>query len=123
MKLPTYFRTLHIALVVVAFFGMTGCFRIAHVRIQNVSSVDFHEVELGDTTYGEITAGEVTEYKPVRLVPMLRYADLRLTARGHRVTGTTLMHRATRFTHRVDIIDLDAGQLDIEVIRERRNPQ
>ena len=121
MKPPTRFSTALLTLTVVAPFGMTGCFSVAQVRIQNVSPVDFHEVELGDTSYGEVPAGTATEYKPVRLVPLLRYADLRLTARGHRVIGETLMHRARRFTHRVDIIDLEAGQLDIEVIRERRN--
>ncbi|NNF58524.1 MAG: hypothetical protein HKN04_09800 [Rhodothermaceae bacterium] len=108
-----------LALLIVAPLGLTGCFSVVHVRIQNVSPVEFHAVELGDTRYGDVPVGTTTAYKPVRLVPLLRYADLRLTVDGHRITGTTLMHGHSRFTHRVNIVDLEKGHLDIEVIRER----
>lgn len=110
-----------LALIVALPLALTGCFSSATVRIENASPMDFHEVELGDTFYGEIPAGTITDFKAVRLVPLLRYADLRLTVDGVRVSGQTLMHGSSRFTHRVDVVDLEAGHLEIDVRREPRD--
>ena len=46
------------------------------------------------------------------------YAAFELKADGKRITGQALHLGAKRFTYRIDVADLDAGHLDVEVVRE-----
>lgn len=123
MRPTRVFSSACLVILGVASFATAGCFTVVQVRIQNASMIDFHDVELGDTPYGRVPAGKTTEFKPVRLVPLLRYADLRLTGSGRRITGQTLIHRGRCFTHRVEVIDLTAGHLAIEVLQVRPDMQ
>lgn len=64
------------------------------VRIINLSQFDFTEVSIGNQTYGDITTGATSDYKTVRT--SLRYAVVKLTADGRKVTGQTLYLRNRR---------------------------
>ena len=86
------------------------------IRIHNASTLDFTDVSIAGRDYGDIAAGETSAYKKVRL--SFRYAALELKADGHKVTGQTLNFGAERFTYEIDIVDLEAGHLAIEVIPE-----
>lgn len=87
------------------------------VRIINLSQFDFTEVSIGDQTYGDIATGATSDYRTVRT--SLRYAVVKLTADGRKVTGQTLNLGAKRFTYEIDVVDLLAGQLKIEVVPEK----
>ena len=86
------------------------------VRIANVSQFDFTAVSVADVDFGDIPIGATSEYKVVRT--SLRYASIKLTADGRNVTGQTLNLGANRFTYAIDVVDLLAGQLKIEVVPE-----
>ena len=90
------------------------------VRIHNASTHDFTDVSVAGRSYGDIPAGETSAYKTVGA--RFRYAALDLKADGYRVTGQTLNLGAERFTYEIDIIDLEAGHLAIEVVAERDPP-
>lgn len=105
------------AVLIVA--GMTmlfGCRTEAEIRIENGSTLDFTEVRVAGQHYGTIEAGATSPYKPVGL--RFRYAALGLTAGGHTITGQTLNLGSKRFTYRIDVVDLSAGHLAIEVVRD-----
>lgn len=86
------------------------------IRINNISQFDFTDVSIGDQSYGDIAAGRRSEYLPVRT--RLGYAVINLTADGRKVTGQTLNYGAKRYTYNIDVVDLLAGQLAIDVIAE-----
>jgi hypothetical protein len=86
------------------------------VRIANVSQFGFTEVSISDVDFGDVPIGATSDYKTVRT--NLRYAVVKLTADGRNVTGQTLNLGANRFTYEVDVVDLLAGQLKIEVVPE-----
>lgn len=86
------------------------------VRIANVSQFDFTAVSVAGVDFGDIPIGATSEYKVVRT--SLRYASIKLTADGRNVTGQTLNLGANRFTYAIDVVDLLAGQLKIEVVPE-----
>ncbi len=90
------------------------------IRIHNVSTLDFTDVSIAGRDYGDIAADETSAYKKVRL--SFRYAALEFKADGHRVTGQTLNFGADRFTYEIDIVDLAAGHLAIEVIPDQDPP-
>ena len=90
------------------------------VRIHNASTHDFTEVSVAGESYDDIPAGETSDYKTVGV--RFRYAVLELKAGGHRVTGQTLNLGAERFTYEIDIVDLEAGHLAIEVVAEQEPP-
>ena len=99
---------------------MLGGCQTVEIRVDNASTVDFTTLSVGDQTYGSLPAGSVSEYRDVRL--KFRYATIWLTAQGRRISGQTLSFGANRFTHRIDILDLDKGHLGIEIIPERHDP-
>ena len=86
------------------------------IRIHNASTLDSTDVSVAGWDYGDIAADETSAYKKVRL--SFRYAALELKADGHKVTGQTLNLGAERFTYEIDIVDLEAGHMAIEVIPE-----
>lgn len=71
---------------------------------------------VGGQPFEDLAAGATSGYRPVGT--RLGYAVVRLTADGHRVNAHTLNLRAGRFTYRIDTIDLAAGHLAIELLRE-----
>lgn len=93
-----------------------GCASGTEVRIENASTVDFTDVSVAGRSFGDIAAGATSEYERVEL--NLRYAALELTAAGKRITGQTLNLGGERFTYRIDIADLAAGHLAIDVVPE-----
>jgi len=95
---------------------LCGCTSVREIRVQNVSTLDYTDVSVGDQTFGDIAAGATSDYRSVGL--RFRYAALKLKADGQYVTGQTLNMGAKRFTYRIDIVDLAAGHLAIEVIRD-----
>lgn len=97
-----------------------GC-QTREIRVHNASTVDFTTLSVGDRTYDSLPAGSVSDYRDVTL--RFRYATIWLTARGRRVSGQTLSFGADRFTHRIDIVDLDKGHLAIRIIPERGSSQ
>ena len=86
------------------------------VRINNISQFDFTDVSVADEPFGDIAAGSRSDYVKVRT--RLGYAIVKLTADGRKVTGQTLNYGAKRFTYEIDVVDLLAGQLAINVIPE-----
>ena len=86
------------------------------VRIANVSQFDFTAVSVADVDFGDIPIGATSEYMRVRT--SLRYAVVNLTADSRKITGQTLNLGANRFTYEIDVVDLLAGQLKIEVVPE-----
>ena len=104
------------ALLGLLLIASMGCASVAEIRIENVSDLDFAEVSIAGEPFGDVAVGETTEYRPVPL--RLSYALVRLTACGYRVNAQTLNLGARRFTHRIDILDLEAGRLGVEIVRE-----
>lgn len=90
------------------------------VRIHNASTHNFTGVSVAGQSYGDIPVGETSDYKTVGV--RFRYAALALKADGHRVTGQTLNLGAERFTYEIDVLDLEAGHLAIEVVAEQDPP-
>ena len=86
------------------------------VRIANVSQFDFTEVSVADADFGDIPVGATSAYKTVHT--RFRYAVVKLTAGNHNVTGQTLNLGGSRFTYEIDVVDIAAGQLQIEVAPE-----
>ena len=86
------------------------------IRINNISQYDFTDVSVGDRSFGDIAAGGSSDYATV--TTRFGYAVVRLTADGRKVTGQTLNMGAKRFTYEIDVVDLLAGQLAIEVVGE-----
>lgn len=93
-----------------------GCRSAADVRIENVSTLDYRDLTVAGVPYGDVAAGEATGYRTVTL--RFRYALVEMTIEGHRVNAQTLALGARRFTYRIDILDLDAGHLAVELVRE-----
>lgn len=91
-----------------------GCATKTEIRIENRSSLDYTDVSVAGQPYGDIAAGATSDYKSVKL--NFGYAVIELRADGQYVTGQTLNMGARRFTHRIDVVDLAAGHLAIEVI-------
>ena len=89
---------------------------VIEVRVRNVSKLDFTGVSVAGQPYGDVPAGETGAYKEVRL--RFGYAALEFKAGGRRVIGQTLNLGAARFTYAIDVVDLEAGHLAIEVIAE-----
>lgn len=90
------------------------------IRINNISQYDFTDVSVGDRSFGDIAAGGSSDYETV--TTRFGYAVVKLTADGRKVTGQTLNMGAQRFTYVIDVVDLLAGQLAIEVVGEE-DPQ
>lgn len=86
------------------------------VRINNISQYDFTEVSVADQSFGDIAAGGSSEY--VHITTRFGYAVVRMTVDGRKVTGQTLNMGAKHFTYEIDVVDLLAGQLAIEVVAE-----
>ena len=84
------------------------------VRIHNISQFDFTEVSVSDESFGDIAAGASSDF--VTVTTRLGYAIVKLTADGRKVTGQTLNYGAQRFTYEIDVVDLLAGQLAINVV-------
>ncbi len=86
------------------------------IRINNISQFDFTEVSVADQPFDDLAAGTRSDYVKVRT--RLGYAVVKLTADGRKVTGQTLNYGAKRFTYEIDVVDLLAGQLAVNVIPE-----
>lgn len=86
------------------------------IRVENISSLDFTEVRVAGQHYGDIAAGATSPYERVEV--RFRYAVIGLTADGRTITGQTLNLGSKRFTYRIDVVDLRAGQLAIKVVRD-----
>ncbi len=96
--------------------ALCGCKVVTEIRVQNISTLDYTDVSVAGQPYGDIAAGATSEYRSVGL--SFRYAVIKLSAGGQNVTGQTLNMGAKKFTYRIDVVDLAAGQLAIEVIRD-----
>jgi len=103
------------ALAVLCLAAMCGCSTVA-IRVENVSPLEFTNVTIAGEPCEDIAPGEISDYIDVRL--KFRYAVIRLTIGGYDVNTQSLNMGAKRFTHRIDVIDLAAGHLDGEVVRE-----
>ncbi len=90
---------------------------MTQIRIHNASTIDYKNVSVAGQRYGDIAAGATSRSISVPL--RFRYGIVRLTAAGRRINGQTLSSGGRKSTHRIDIADLDAGHLTIEVVRER----
>lgn len=86
------------------------------VRINNISQYDFTEVSVAGQSFGDIAAGGTSDFEIV--TTRFGYAALEMTVDGRKVTGQTLNMGAKRFTYEIDVVDLLAGQLAIEVLAE-----
>ena len=93
-----------------------GCRGPAEIRVENRSAYDFRQVVIAGQPFGDLAAGTTSSYRSVAL--KLRYAAIELTAGGQRVTGQTLNLGGRRFTYAIDVLDLDAGHLAIDVVRD-----
>ena len=104
------------SVVVACCVALCGCTPVKEIRIRNISSRDFSNVRIANQRFGEIPAGETSDYRRVTL--RSSYAAMEMTVDGQRITGQTLNVGSDRFTHRIDIIDLDKGHLSIKVVDE-----
>ena len=96
--------------------ALCGCASAIEIRVQNASALDFADVSIAGQAYGDVAAGETSDYRRVR--SRFRYALVRLTAGGYEVNAQTLNFGSRRFTHRIDIENLAAGHLAVEVISD-----
>lgn len=94
----------------------TGGIAEIEVRISNISQYDFTDVSVAHQTFGDIAAGGSSDY--VNVTTRFGYAVIEMTVDGRKVTGQTLNMGAKRFTYVIDVVDLLAGQLAIEVFAE-----
>ena len=113
-------RSVRLIVFVFAFLPLSACTSVTEIRIHNASKLDFADIEVAGESFGELAAGATGEYRAVTLRG--RYAALSFTADGTRVTGQALSLGAPRFTWRIDVVDLAKGWLDIEVVRDRDEP-
>ena len=99
-----------------------GCVSTIELRIENVSKHEFVDISVSGVSYGNLAPGERSDYQHVRT--RSRYAVVRFTAAGHEVNAQTLnlcaegARGTRRFTHRIDVRDLAAGHLAVEVLRD-----
>lgn len=94
----------------------SGCTATVSVRIENLSRHHFSAVRLNDTAFGDVAPGDTSAYRFVSLP--FRYGILRMKADGHPINAQTLNFWSSRFTYRVEVKDLSAGHLAIDVRRE-----
>lgn len=104
------------ALTIGGMIVLAGCQGSVAIRVHNASALDYTDVRVADQRFGAITAGATSEYLRVRT--RFRYAVVELTAKGRRVTGQTLNLGSDRFMYRINIVDLQAGHLAIDVERD-----
>ena len=97
-----------------AMLVLGGCATATEIRIHNASTLDYVDIEVAGEPFGTLEAGGTGEYRSVPI--RLRYAALSFAADGKRVTGQALSVGARRFTWRIDVVDLDKGWLDIQVV-------
>lgn len=90
---------------------------VIEVRVHNASSTGYDDVSVAGQSFGALAPGETSEYRSVST--RFRYAVVRLAAEARVVSGQTLSLGAKRFTYRIDVVDLSAGLLAIDVVRER----
>ena len=93
---------------------LAGCATPREVRLHNASTVDFTDVSFAGSPFGDLAAGATSGYRTIGL--RLGYGVLRLKAGGRSVNGQTLNFEGHRSTYRIEIIDLDAGHLAIEIV-------
>ena len=105
-----------LALIVLLLVATTACGGAAEIRVENNSELDFADVKVGGQPFGGIAAGATSKYQTVDL--KFRYALVELSAGGYTVNGQTLATGADRFTYRIEVTDLRAGHLAIDVIGE-----
>ena len=99
-----------------ALLVLGGCAAVAEIRIHNASTLDYVDIEVAGEPFGALQAGDTGEYRSVPL--RLHYAALSFAADGKRVTGQALSVGDRRFTWRIDVVDLDKGWLDIQVVMD-----
>ncbi len=95
--------------------ALCGCATSAEVRVENVSTDDFTDLSIAGQPYGDIAAGATSDYRVVRR--KFGYVSMKLWADGRYMTGQTLT-LGSRFTYRIDVIDLEKRHLAIEIVRD-----
>ncbi len=105
-----------VAVTVCSWAALSGCATVTEIRIHNTSPLDYADVVVGGQPFGDVPAGGTSVYRNVDV--RFGYAVIKLRAEGRSVTGKTLNLGSERFTHEIDVIDLDAGHLAIEVVRD-----
>jgi len=86
------------------------------ISIHNISDRDFNNITVGGVEVGNIKAGEKSDYVNVNM--SFAYTVTKMTIDGIYINGQSLNFGSNKLTHEIDIIDLQKGWLDIEVIRE-----
>ncbi|MBC8346177.1 MAG: hypothetical protein ISR82_07815 [Candidatus Marinimicrobia bacterium] len=107
-------KNIYISLL--ALFLFSSCSSPKAIRIHNISDRDFDDVTVAGEPLGSIPAGSTSEYVNVKL-PFC-YAIIKMHIDGTYINGQTLNLWANRFTHEIDIIDVEKGWLSIDVVRE-----
>ena len=103
------------ALAVLGASLLMGCGH-REIRVHNATAVDFHDVTIAGQAYGHVAAGETTSYRSVDTV--LGYATMYLTAGGFDVNAQTLTESSKPLTFEVHILDLAAGHLDVQILKD-----
>ena len=93
-----------------------GCRTASEIRVQNVSTHEYTKVRVAGVPFGDLAVGATSDYKSVVLIS--GYALIELEADGRAVNAQTLNFAARRFTHRIDVVDLEARHLAVEIIRD-----
>ena len=93
---------------------LSGCTTATEVRVHNASAVEIDRLTIAGVDYGELRAGTMSDYRGLRMT--LRYATLELEVAGRHLTGQTLNFGSRRFTYEITAIDVERGQLAIDVV-------
>ena len=98
-----------------------GCVSVRQIRVENISTHELTNLRIAGQPYGNVGPGEMTDYKTVKL--RFHYSVLNLYVDGKYVTGQTLNFGPPRITYQIDVKDLDAGHLAIDLVHDESSAE
>ena len=92
------------------------------VRIHNISTHDYQELEVGLESYGTLGAGQTTEYRDFGTAYRYNYVRLLIDAQEYIIQPIDYVGEVPLgegdFTYEVDVLDLATGSLSIEAVED-----
>jgi hypothetical protein len=90
------------------------------VRIHNVSTYDYEDLQVGEEMYGTLAAGDTTEYRDFGVAYSYNYVSLRIgvdefVLQPIDYVGETPLGEG-QFTYEIDVLDYDARSLSIQAV-------
>jgi hypothetical protein len=92
------------------------------IRIHNVSTYDYDELQVGQEAYGTLPAGTFSEYRDFGTAYRYNYVLLRIGADEFVIqpidyVGETPLGGGM-FTYEIDVVDYDSRTLSIQAVEE-----